>query len=82
MAKKNKTYVFNEMGCKDLNELGINYSKSFRLAIDDIFTNTKKLLKFVKYNDKKLVKDVISIITDCKYKNNVATFLIYIFCKD
>ena len=51
MAKKNKTYVFNEMGCKDLNELGINYSKSFRLAIDDIFTNTKKLLKFVKYND-------------------------------
>lgn len=82
MAKKNKTYVFNEMGCKDLNELGINYSKSFRLAIDDIFTNTKKLLKFVKYNDKKLVKDVVSIITDCKYKNNVATFLIYLFCND
>lgn len=77
-----KIYLFNNEQYNSLNELGIAYSQDFELGLTDVFSNTKKLIKFVKSIDKKLAREVVSIITSCKYKNNVLTFLIFNFCND
>lgn len=77
-----KIYLFNNNQYESLNDLGIAYSQDFELGLNDVFSNTKKLIKFVKSIDKKLAREVVSIITSCKYKNNVLTFLIFNFCND
>lgn len=77
-----KIYLFNNNQYESLNDLGIAYSQDFELGLNDVYSNTKKLIKFVKSIDKKLAREVVSIITSCKYKNNVLTFLIFNFCND
>jgi len=77
-----KIYLFNEIEFTSLNELGIAYSQDFEVALNDIFSNTKRLIKFIKSINKKLAKDAVSFFTTCKYKNNVLTFLIFNFCED
>lgn len=77
-----KVYIFNEVEYNSLNDLGIQYSQDFEVALIDIYANTKKLIKFIKSIDKKLAKEVVSFFTTCKYKNNVLTFLIFNLCED
>ncbi|MCR5114013.1 MAG: hypothetical protein K6A63_08770 [Acholeplasmatales bacterium] len=47
-----KPYIFNENEYTDLNSLAIAYKENFDLGVEDIYKNTKKLIKFVKANTK------------------------------
>ena len=75
-------YSFMDQRCQTLNELGLLFQQNFDAAKDSIFKNTKKFIKFVKKCDKKLAKEVVDVIVSTKYKGNVVTFLIFMFCDD
>lgn len=79
MAKK---YVFNEIEYTSLNELGNAFSLDFELAMEQVFSNPKELIKFVRSKNKKLAKEIASNITASKYQNNAITFIIYNLCDD
>ena len=79
MAKK---YVFNEIEYASLNELGNAFSLDFELAMEQVFSNPKGLIKFVRSKNKKLAKEIASNITASKYQNNAVTFIIYNLCDD
>ena len=76
-----KPYIFNNNEYTDLNSLAIAYKENFELGVEDIYSNTKKLIKFVKANtkNKERVKAVIDDIALSKFKNNALTFVIYEF---
>jgi len=76
-----KPYTFNGIEYNDLNSLALAYAESFNEGIEDIYSNSKKLVKFVKNvtKNKELVKEVVSILAYSKYKNNALTFIIYTF---
>lgn len=73
----NKGYKFQDKEINSLNELGVCYTENFNDAINDVFYNTKKLIRFIRSKNKKLAKEIISIITSCKYQNNVLTLIIF-----
>lgn len=73
----NKGYKFQDKEINSLNELGVCYTENFNDAITDVFYNTKKLIRFIRSKNKKLAKEIISIITSCKYQNNVLTLIIF-----
>ena len=79
-----KPYEFNGVMYNDLDSLAQAYVEDFKGGMDDIYTNTKLLLKFVKQvtKNKKIVNEVVSILTYTKYKNNALTFIIYLFLDD
>ena len=74
-----KNYVFNSVIYNDLDSLGKAYANNYADGIKDIFTNTKKLLSFVKSNtsDKKMPKRIVDYLVYSKYKNNALTFVIF-----
>jgi len=74
-----KPYLFNGNNYDNLNNLALAYQKDFDLGIKDIYTNSKKLIKFIKKSskDKELVKDIVSYLSMSKYKNNALTFIIF-----
>ena len=76
-----KPYEFNGELYNDLDTLAHSYIENYKEAINDIYTNSKKLVKFVKAvkKDKEFVKEIVSIITYSKYKNNALTFIIFNF---
>ena len=79
-----KPYIFNGEVFNDLDTLAHSYIENFDLGIEDIYANSKKLVKFVKSvsKDKELVSEVVSILAYSKYKNNALTFIIYTFLND
>lgn len=79
MAKK---YIFNEIEYSSLNELGDAFSLEFELAMEQVFSNPKGLIKFVRSKNKKLAKEIASNITSSKYQNNAITFIIFNLCDD
>ncbi len=74
-----KPYVFNEIEYDSLNSLANAYAVNFNEGINDIYTNSKKLIKFIKNQtkDKELIKDIVSYLSLSKYKNNALTFIIF-----
>ncbi len=74
-----KPYIFNGNGYTDLNELAMAYKENFNLGVEDIYTNGKKLVKFIKQvsKDKELVKTIVNYIAYSTYKNNALTFIIF-----
>lgn len=76
-----KPYTFNGIVYNDLNSLALAYIESFDEGIEDIYANSKALVKFVKdvTKNKELVKEVVSILAYSKFKNNALTFIIYTF---
>ena len=76
-----KPYVFNSVEYNDLNSLALAYKENFDLGIADIYTNAKKLVKFLKErtNNKDRVKNLVDILALSKYKNNALTFVIFDF---
>jgi len=76
-----KPYVFNGNNYNDLNSLGIAYKENFELGINDIFNNTKNLIKFVKTQtkNKDRIQNIIDDLTYSKYKENALTFIIFEF---
>ena len=76
-----KPYVFNGTEYNDLNSLALAYKENFNLGIEDIYTNSKKLVKFLKErtNNKDRVKHLVDILALSKYKNNALTFVIFDF---
>ena len=77
-----KKYLFNGVEYSDINALGEAYASDFGLAIADAFSNTKKLLKFIKHFDKEKAKQCARFFIDSKYQNNVITFIIFTICND
>ncbi len=75
-------YLFMDQKCQTLNELGLLFQQNFDAAKENIFSNTKKFIKFVKKCDKKLAKEVVDVLVSTKYKGNAVTFLIFMFCED
>ena len=74
-----KPYIFLNQQYTNLNELALAYKANFNEGINDIYSNTKKLLAFVKLNTKnkdrlKAIKDAIYLT---RYKNNALTFVIF-----
>ena len=74
-----KPYVFNGNEYTDLNELAMAYKENFNLGVEDIYTNGRKLVKFIKQvsKNKELVKTIVNYIAYSTYKNNALTFIIY-----
>ena len=72
-----KFYSFNNEKYTNLNSLAQAYAANFKLGVEDIFTNYKKLVKFVS----KLAKDKVGLVVDylskSKYKNDALTFIIF-----
>mgnify|MGYP004454367245 CR=1 FL=1 len=79
-----KEYTFLGNKYVTLDELGRAYSENYNEAIEDIYHNSKKLIKFIKsFNrDKKLVENVVYALAYSKYKNNALTFIIYYLQND
>lgn len=77
-----KTYLFKEVKYTSLNDLANAYIEYFSDGMDDIYTNSKKLIKFVKSVNKKLYKKVIDYLAFSKYKNNALTFIIFEFLNE
>ena len=78
-----KPYVFLNTEIKDLNQLADLYTSNFNEAINDVFDNTKALLKLIKrLGSKELSVKIASEIMGCKYKNNVVTFIIFYISDD
>lgn len=78
---KIKPYIFNGSEYHNLNDLADAYEESFDLAMDDIFNNAKKLIKFVKKvkKNKEFTNKIVNILYSSRYKNNALTFIIYEF---
>ena len=76
-----KPYIFNGSEFNDLNSLALAYKENFDLGVQDIYTNPKKLVKFLKErtNNKDRVKNLVDILALSKYKNNALTFIIFDF---
>ena len=74
-----KPYIFNGNEYTDLNELAMAYKENFNLGVEDIYTNGKKLVKFIKQvsKNKELVKTIVNYIAYSTYKNNALTFIIF-----
>lgn len=72
-------YYFNQESYEDLNSLCQAYIDNFDLAMDDIYANTKELIKFIKsrISDASKVKRYITILAETKYRSNALTFLIF-----
>ena len=66
------SYVFNQESYSDLSSLAKAYIDNFDLGMDDIYANTKELIKFIKsrISDKGKVKKYINILAETKYKSN------------
>ena len=79
-----KPYEFNGDLYYDLDSLAKAYIDNFELGIEDIYVNAKLLIKFVKSmkKGKNYAKEIASILTYTKYKNNALTFIIYSFLDD
>jgi len=79
-----KPYVFNGTTFNDLDSLAKAYIDDFDKGVNDIYQNSKLLVKFVKgvTKNKELVKEVVSILAYSKFKNNALTFIIYTFLED
>lgn len=78
-----KPYVFLNTEIKDLNQLADLYTSNFNEAINDVFDNTKALLRLIKrLGSKELSVKIASEIVGCKYKNNVVTFIIFYISDD
>ena len=78
-----KPYLFNQEKYFNLNDLALAYIDNFNLGIEDIYTNYKKLIKFVKQLRGKLLAN--SIVDNLSYstcKNNALTFIIFDFLDD
>ncbi|MBR6071983.1 MAG: hypothetical protein IKP77_04030 [Acholeplasmatales bacterium] len=76
-----KPYVFNGIEYNDLNSLALAYKEKFDLGIEDIYANSKKIVKFLKErtNNKDRVKNLVDILALSKFKNNALTFVIFDF---
>lgn len=76
-----KPYVFNGENYDDLNSLALAYKNNFDLGVNDIYDNSKKLIKFVKSQtkNKDRIQNVIDDLTYSRYKENALTFIIYEF---
>lgn len=76
-----KPYVFCDNQYDDLNGLALAYKENFDLGVEDIYANSKKLVKFLKErtNNKDRVKNLVDILALSKYKNNALTFVIFDF---
>lgn len=72
-------YVFNQESYDDLSSLSKAYIENFDLGMDDIYNNTKELVKFIKsrISDRSKVKRYINILAETKYRSNALTFLIF-----
>ncbi|MBQ9900542.1 MAG: hypothetical protein IJM36_05395 [Acholeplasmatales bacterium] len=79
-----KQYEFNGELFDNLDLLAQAYIDNFESAMDDIYANSKLLLKFVRRvtKNKNFTKEIASILTYTKYKNNALTFIIYNFLDD
>lgn len=78
-----KPYVFLNTEIKDLNQLADLYTSNFKEAINDVFDNTKALLNLIKkLGGKELSRKIASEIVNCRYKNNVITFIIFYLSND
>ena len=79
--RKIKPYNFKGVDCYDLNSLAEEYIKNFFDGINDIYSNSKNLINFVKRcrNDKSFTKEIVEILCKSKYKNNALTFIIFAF---
>ncbi len=79
-----KAYSFLDNFYTSLNDLALAYINNFDEAINDIYSNSKKLIKFVKYQSKNkiLIDNVINALAYSKYKNNALTFIIYYLLQD
>ena len=79
-----KPYEFNGEFYTDLDSLAKAYIENFELGVEDIYDNAKLLIKFVKSmkKSKEYAKEIASILTYTKYKNNALTFIIYSFLDD
>ena len=72
-----KSYVFNNEKYGDLNSLAQAYAANFKLGVEDVFTNYKKFVKFVKSLAKDKVSLVVDYLSKSKYKNDALTFIIF-----
>jgi hypothetical protein len=78
-----KPYLFNQEKYFNLNDLALAYIDNFDLGITDIYTNYKKLIKFVKQlRGKLLANSVIDNLSYSTCKNNALTFIIFDFLDD
>lgn len=77
-----RTYRFNDVEVKTLNELGEAYAAHFVLGLEDIRKNTRKLIKFIKSINRKTAKEIASLFVSCKYRNTVLSLLIFRLCED
>lgn len=79
-----KEYTFLDNKYISLDELAKAYSKNYSEAIDDIYKNSKKLIKFIKSlnKSKELIENVVYSLAYSKYKNNALTFIIYYLLDD
>ena len=76
---KSKPYIFNQETYLNLYDLSQAYIAHFDDAIQDVTTNGKELIKFIKsrVNDKDNFKKYIEIFETTKYASNIVTFLIF-----
>ncbi len=76
-----KPYIFNGEEFNDVDSLAKAYINNFDLGVEDIYTNSKKLIKFLKdlKKSKEYVGNIVNILAYSKYKNNALTFLIFQF---
>lgn len=77
-----RTYRFNDVEVKTLNELGEAYAAHFVQGLEDIRKNAARLIKFIKSINKKTAKDIASLFASCKYRNTVLSLLIFRLCED
>ncbi|MGM9970567.1 MAG: hypothetical protein ACI35S_09260 [Anaeroplasma sp.] len=80
-----KSYIFNGEEYFDLNSLALAYQDNFETGMDDIFSNSKRLIKFVKVcrqKNKEFLDEIISILYSSKYKNSALTFIIFSFSNE
>lgn len=78
------TYNFLNTQCNNINELVNLYKANYKEAIIDIYSNTKKLIKFIKkyIKDKELINNIVDVLMYSKYKNNALTFIIFYLDKE
>ena len=79
-----KEYIFLGNKYVTLDELATAYSLNYSEAIEDIYTNSKRLINFIKSysKSKELIEKVVYSLAYSKYKNNALTFIIYYLSKD
>ncbi|MCR5350550.1 MAG: hypothetical protein K6E20_06140 [Acholeplasmatales bacterium] len=76
-----KPYLFNGENYNDLNSLALAYKANFELGVNDIYNNSRKLIKFVKSQtkNKDRIQNVIDDLTYTRFKENALTFIIFEF---